>query len=131
DQFVEGLQVAADGAVGSGPVFSCFLHQRARLSTPVRVRSLSTFIHLLRRTPPRAGVVSMTRLLARLLPCVFVSLLPALLQGAAPPRVEFPGFRTVETALTTRVVRAAAVVSPVQPGYLGIQVAVTKGKATV
>jgi M6 family metalloprotease-like protein len=67
----------------------------------------------------------------RFLPCILLPLLLGVLQGAAPPPVEFPGFRTVETAITARPVKGAAGASASQPGYLGIQLGVTAGKPTV
>jgi M6 family metalloprotease-like protein len=57
--------------------------------------------------------------------------LPAFLLAAAPPPVEFPGFRTANTAITAQVVKAAPTTGPTQPGYLGIQVAAADGKAVV
>lgn len=65
----------------------------------------------------------MTRLLLRLLPLAFLAALPAFLQGAGPPRDELPGFRTVSTALTTRIVKSAPTGITSQPGYLGLQLA--------
>src|SRR5262249_22304405 len=107
-----------------------FSHDARDYRHSSRVHSISAFLLTLYNAR-RAGVVPMTRLLLGLLPCVLLALLPASLQGAAPPRVEFPGFRTAQTAITTRVGRAV-VAGTVQPAYLGIQVGVSpEGKALV
>ena len=67
----------------------------------------------------------------RFLPCILLPLLMGVLQGAAPPPVEFPGFRTVETAITSLPVKGPAGTTAPRPGYLGIQLGVTAGKPTV
>jgi M6 family metalloprotease-like protein len=66
----------------------------------------------------------MTRPPFRFLPCLLLILSPVFLQGAAPPPPpELRGFRTVESAITAQVSKAAAVAGPAQPGYLGLQLA--------
>src|SRR6476646_1784412 len=72
----------------------------------------------------------MPRLALRLVPLLaMLPLLPAVIQGAAPPKFysEVPGYSTVETAITAKAGKTAAVA--VQAGYLGVQLA--GGKATV
>src|SRR3954468_24998640 len=71
----------------------------------------------------------MPRLALRLVPLALLALSPAVIQGAAPPKLysPVPGYSTVETAIKAKPGKAAAV--PAQAGYLGVQLAA--GKATV
>src|SRR5262245_35616349 len=72
----------------------------------------------------------MPRLALRLVPLALLTLLPAVIQGAAPPKLysPVPGYSTVETAIkATKAGKATA--GPVQAGYLGVHLA--SGKATV
>src|SRR5262245_33404915 len=71
----------------------------------------------------------MPRLALRLVLLALLPLLPAVIQGAAPPKrySDVPGYSTVETAIKAKAGKASAV--PVQAGYLGVQLA--GGKATV
>lgn len=71
----------------------------------------------------------MPRLALLLVPLALFPLLPAFIQGAAPPKLysDVPGYSTVETAIKAKAGKAAA--GPGQTGYLGVQLA--GGKATV
>src|SRR5262245_13937856 len=72
----------------------------------------------------------MPRLALRLVLLALLALLPAAIQGAAPPKMysPVPGYSTVETAIKAKAGGKAPAV-PVQAGYLGVQLA--GGKATV